>query len=129
MVYFDYNATTPVLPEVREAMLPFFCEFWGNASSAHAAGRRSRDAIEEARSHIASLIGALPGEIVFTSGATESNQTVLRTFLDAHLPVVASEVEHQSILSLIESQAKGQCGELIPVDSDGQLSCPQLQTS
>jgi len=128
MVYFDYNATTPVLAEVRDAMLPYLSDRWGNASSAHVAGRRSRDAIEEARGHIASLICASRDEIVFTSGATESNQTALRTFLDAGSPVVCSAVEHPSVLSLVDTDGNGGEVALVPVDADGQLVCSELQT-
>jgi len=126
MVYLDYNATTPVLPEVRDAMLPYLGDRWGNASSAHVAGKRSRDAIEEARSHIASLICSSPDEIVFTSGATESNQTVLRTFLDAGLPVVCTAVAHPSVLGLVDAEHNGGGEAVIPVDGEGQLVCSEL---
>lgn len=128
VIYLDYNATTPVILEVQEAMLPHFGNSCGNASSAHAMGRKSREAVENARSYVASLIGATPNEIVFTSGATESNQAVLRTFMAAGQSTVCSAVEHQSVVSVIESQAGVQDGNLIPVDVDGQLDCTRLAT-
>ena len=70
--YFDHNATTPVLPEVLEAMLPYLSTHFGNPSSSHVYGRRAREAVERGRAQVAALIGAAPEEIVFTSGATES---------------------------------------------------------
>src|SRR5438874_4064316 len=72
-VYLDYNATTPVEPEVLDAMLPYFSAEFGNASSIHAFGQRARAAVETAREQVAALIGAAPREIFFTSGGTESD--------------------------------------------------------
>ena len=79
-IYFDYNATTPLDPIVREAMLPFLGEIWGNPSSVHQVGRRARAVLDEAREHAALVLGCKPSEIVFTSGGTESaNLAVLGT--------------------------------------------------
>ena len=72
VVYLDHNATTPVAPEVLEAMLPYLTTELGNPSSDHALGRRARHAVDEARATVAALIGAAPEEVVFTSGGTES---------------------------------------------------------
>src|SRR5256885_8784318 len=72
-VYLDFNATTPVEPEVLDAMLPFFSTEFGNAASIHTFGKKSRAAVETAREKVAALIGARPQEIVFTSGGTESD--------------------------------------------------------
>src|SRR6266404_7403607 len=72
-VYLDHNATTPVAPEVLAAMLPYFSEEYGNASSIHTFGQRARGAVEEARESVAALLGARPAEIMFSSGGTESN--------------------------------------------------------
>jgi cysteine desulfurase len=77
-IYMDYNASTPVHPDVLEAMLPFLRERFGNPSSSHAFGRRAHDAMETARASVASLIGARAGEILFTSGGTEANNLAIR---------------------------------------------------
>src|ERR1700722_12668927 len=75
--YLDHNATTPVAPEVLDAMLPYFSEEYGNASSIHTFGQRGRGAVEEARKSVAALLGAQPAEIMFTSGGTESNNQAI----------------------------------------------------
>src|SRR5258706_12630685 len=71
-IYLDHNASTPVRPEVLEAILPYFADLYGNASSVHAFGQEAKGAMEEARAKVAALLNAAPGEIVFTSGGTES---------------------------------------------------------
>ena len=76
-VYFDNNATTPVLPEVFEAMQPYFGEHYGNASSIHHHGQETRAAVERARESVAALVGCRPSEIVFTSGGTEADNLAL----------------------------------------------------
>jgi len=91
--YFDNAATTPVAPEVFAAMEPFFKDRFGNASSIHGWGRQAENAVEEARSQLADLIGAEPEEIVFTSGATEANNWVLRSFSSLSV----SPFEHPSV--------------------------------
>src|SRR5262245_41664514 len=72
-IYLDHNATTPLLPQVWDAMRPLTTETFGNPSSAHAAGRKARQALEDARETVARLLGAFPDEVTFTSGATEAN--------------------------------------------------------
>ena len=76
-VYLDYNATTPVAPEVAEAMRPFLYEFYGNPSSSYTHGQRARQAVLDARRQVAALIGAMPEDIVFTGCATEANNIAL----------------------------------------------------
>jgi cysteine desulfurase len=76
-IYLDYNATTPLLPEAWEAMRPLMTEAFGNSSSAHQAGRKARQALEDARERLASLLGAFPDEVTFTSGATEANNLAI----------------------------------------------------
>src|ERR1700681_3140064 len=78
-IYLDYNATTPVLPAVLSAMVPFFCESPGNPSSAHSAGNEARTAIEYARAQIAELVGAPPDNVLFTSSATEAINTAFHS--------------------------------------------------
>ncbi|MGI9454949.1 MAG: aminotransferase class V-fold PLP-dependent enzyme, partial [Aeoliella sp.] len=101
-VYLDYNATTPIAPEVRETMQSFLAEHFGNPSSDHSLGRASGEAISDAREQLAGLIGADPAEMIFTGGGTESNNAALKgvflgdiSFLRGHL--IISAVEHPAI--------------------------------
>jgi cysteine desulfurase len=98
-IYLDYNATTPVLPEIVEAMLPHLRGHCGNPSSGHVYGRRARAAVEAARQQVAELIGCAHDEIVFTSGGTEANNLALRGAAEAVVrrQVVTSTIEHPSI--------------------------------
>ena len=96
-IYLDYNATTPVLPEVVDAMLPYLREHFGNPSSAHALGRRAREAVEAARVDVASLLECDAGEIIFTSGGTEASNLAIRGVAEARSDrrhVVTSVIEH-----------------------------------
>ena len=102
-VYLDYHATTPVDPRVLEVMLPFFTDLFGNpASSSHAWGWKAQEAVETARRHVAALIGATSREIIFTSGATESNNLAISGVAGAgdgrRRHVVTSAIEHKSVL-------------------------------
>jgi cysteine desulfurase len=103
-VYLDHNATTPLDPRVREAMLPWLGERFGNPSSIHRVGQAARNAVEEAREHVAALIGARPPEVVFTASGTEANDTVVASAVErarrsaaggGHLAI--SAVEHPSV--------------------------------
>jgi cysteine desulfurase len=111
-VYLDYNATTPVDPDVLKAMLPCLCDEFGNPSSAHALGRRARDAVEATRAEVASLIGAFPDEILFTSGGTESSNVAIRGATSAHLArnaIVTTAIEHpatEACCAFLESLGK-----------------------
>jgi cysteine desulfurase len=111
-VYLDYNATTPVDPDVLKAMLPYLGEEFGNPSSAHALGRRARDAVEVARAEVASLIGAMPEEILFTSGGTEANNIAIRGTAStnrARSAIVTTAIEHpatEACCAFLESQGK-----------------------
>lgn len=103
-IYLDANATTPVLPEVVAAMLPYFTEQAGNPSATHQSGQRTRSAVERARSSVAALLHASPKEIVFTSGGTESNNAalfgVLQPYLDRHerAHLITTAIEHHAVL-------------------------------
>ena len=77
-IYMDHSATTPVAPEVLEAMLPYFSEKFGNASSLHSFGLEAKEALEESREKVAGLLGAKPEEIIFTAGGTESDNLALK---------------------------------------------------
>jgi cysteine desulfurase len=111
-VYLDYNATTPVDPDVLKAMLPYLGDEFGNPSSAHALGRRARDAVEAARAEVASLIGASPDEILFTSGGTEANNIAIRgtaSAKPARSAIVTTAIEHpatEACCAFLESQGK-----------------------
>ncbi|MDH5494016.1 MAG: aminotransferase class V-fold PLP-dependent enzyme, partial [Myxococcales bacterium] len=96
-IYLDHNATTPLLPEAVEAMLPFLREHFGNPASAHPAGRRARAGVERARAQVAGLLGCTPAEIVFTSGGTEANNLAIRGVAEARperRSIVTSILEH-----------------------------------
>jgi cysteine desulfurase len=103
-IYLDANATTPLLPEVVDAMRPFWIESFGNPSSAHQSGQRTRSAVEHARASVARFLHCSPKEIVFTSGGTESDNLaltgVLQPFLDKHQPahLITTEIEHHAVL-------------------------------
>jgi cysteine desulfurase len=113
--YFDHNATTPVSPEVLEAMLPVMTEVYGNASSVHHFGQSARKILDESRRRVAALLGVEPDEIVFTSGGTEAdNLAVLGGAQGGH--VVTTTVEHPAVLGAA-AQAGG--ATLVPVDGSG----------
>lgn len=101
-IYLDYNATTPLHPEVLEAMLPFLKEVHGNPSSIHGFGQEARKGLEEAREKVAKLIGVSPGEIVFTSGGTEADNLAIQgvAFSQRHKGrhIITSSVEHHAVL-------------------------------
>jgi cysteine desulfurase len=100
-LYLDHNATTPLLPEAREAMLPYLGNEFGNPSSAHSLGRRARDAVERARGQVARFLGCAPWEVVFTSGGTEANNLAIRGVVAAaktgRRRIVTSTVEHAAV--------------------------------
>ena len=100
--YLDYNASTPILPEVADAMRPFLAAHFGNPSSGHWAGRPAREALETARAQVASLLDCAPDDIVLTSGGSEANNQVIKGIVDrasSHAPeVITTAVEHPSIL-------------------------------
>jgi cysteine desulfurase len=97
-VYLDNNATTPVLPDVFEAMKPFYLEEFGNASSIHHYGQHARAAVEKARGSVAALLNARPAEIVFTSGGTEGDNTAIFGLVTKGEHVITSAIEHSAVL-------------------------------
>jgi len=126
VIYLDHNATTPVAPEVLDAMLPYLTEQYGNPSSDHPLGRRAHTAVDDAREQVASLIGAAPAEIVFTSGGTESNNLAIRGSTAAadavRRRVVTTQVEHPATArpcDLLEAQ--GWTVTRLPVTGRGTL--------
>ena len=133
MIYLDYNATTPVLPEVMEAMRPFFTEDWGNPSSTYKFGYKLKTVIETAREQVADLIGAHPQEVIFTSCATESNNAAIHAALKANpgkRHIITSTVEHSSVLNYCMALAKeGYRVTYLPVDRDGLLTLADLENA
>jgi cysteine desulfurase len=140
-VYLDYNATTPVEPEVLDAMLPYFSGEFGNAASIHTPGQRARAAVETAREQVAVLIGARPQEIVFTSGGTESdNHAVFGVLGAAFLPVssarnadsfphiITTAIEHEAVLNVCQALEKsGVRVTYLATDREGQIDLDALQ--
>src|SRR5690349_9632223 len=98
-VYMDANATTPVLPEVLDAMRPFYESQFGNASSIHQYGQRARAAIETARESVARLLHCRPAEVVFTSGGTEGDNLALAGILKSGDHLITSTIEHHAVLN------------------------------
>ncbi|MBZ5705281.1 MAG: cysteine desulfurase [Acidobacteriia bacterium] len=116
-VYFDNNATTPVLPEVFEAMRPYFGEHFGNASSIHHHGQETRAAVERARESVASLLGCRPSEIVFTSGGTEGDNLAIFGLAQAGDHIITSTIEHHAVLNSCKHLEAAGCEvTYVPVD-------------
>ncbi|MEN6365159.1 MAG: cysteine desulfurase family protein [Rectinema sp.] len=137
-VYMDYNATTPLRPEVRDAMVEAL-DVYANASSMHESGRRARAEIEDARVKVAALVGARdPGSIYFTSGGSESNNTVFATMYDlgrkatvGKVPrrkIITTSIEHPCVLNSAKHlEEEGFPVVFLPVDSDGRIDMARLE--
>jgi cysteine desulfurase len=116
----DANATTPLLPEVLEAMRPYFIEHFGNASSIHQQGQQARAAVEQARESVAALINCRPAEIVFTSGGTESDNMALFGLLSHGDHLITSSIEHHAVLHAAEKLRDRNIEvTFLPVSSEG----------
>ncbi len=130
MIYLDHHATTPCDPRVVQSMLPFFCEHFGNASSAHELGHVAGDAVAQAREEVAALIGARSRDIVFTSGATESNNLAIlglarsaSTCSSTRRRIVTTQVEHKAVLEPChELERQGLNIVRLPVEDTGRVS-------
>ncbi len=127
-VYLDNNATTPVLPEVFEAMRPWFGEHFGNASSIHHHGQETRAAVENARESVAKLLGCSASEIVFTSGGTEADNLALAGLVKAGDHVVTSSIEHHAVLHAAKHLEEIGCNvTVLPVDRRGLVDPADVQ--
>jgi cysteine desulfurase len=132
-IYFDYNATTPLDPKVREAMLPFLGEVFGNPSSVHHIGRKARASLDESRERTAHILCCKPAEIIFTSGGTESNNLAIfgaaRLLRDKGRHLITSTVEHHAVLHCFEYLQKKEGYEVtwLPVDNEGRISPNDLR--
>src|SRR4051812_16088941 len=126
-IYFDYNATTPLDPQVRERMLPFLGPTYGNPSSVHSIGRAARAALDEARDRVATVIKSKPSEVIFTSGGTESNNLAIfgtaRHLRDRGRHLITSKVEHHAVLHCFDYLEKKEMFEVtrLEVDSSGRV--------
>ncbi len=126
-VYADHSATTPLLPEALDAMLPWLKEGFGNPSSLHFFGREARKAVEEARATVAKCIGAEPGEIFFTSGGTEANNWVVKGTKGG---LIVSSYEHHSVLNAAESErTRGRSVAYVAPRSTGNVMPDKLRQS
>lgn len=132
-IYFDYNATTPIDPLVREAMLPFLGGVWGNPSSVHHVGRKARAFLDDFRERTAKVLGCKPSEVVFTCGGTESVNLAIfgtaRLLKPKGRHLITSAVEHHAVLHSCEYLAKKEGFELtvLPVDWSGRVSVVSLE--
>ena len=127
-VYLDNNATTPVLPEVFEAMRPCFGEQFGNASSIHHHGQESRAAVENARESVAKLLGCRASEVVFTSGGTEGDNLALAGLINAGDHVIISSIEHHAVLHAAKRVEETGCNlTVLPVDGHGLVDPADVQ--
>src|SRR6185295_11581266 len=124
-VYFDYNATTPLAPDVTEAVVRATRDVFGNASSVHHFGQQAKATMDEARSAVATLLNADLSEIVYTSGGTESDNFAIRGAAEALEPtgrrhLIASAIEHEAVLNTFKALARrGWTTTLLPVDQSG----------
>lgn len=126
MIYLDYNASTPVDPAVREAMLPYLSEFYGNPSSSHAIGQAVKRAVDKARGQVAAMLGADAEEIVFTSGGTEANNYVIKgvahALKDRGRHIITSTIEHPAVINPCRFlEANGCEVTYVAVDSTGRI--------
>jgi cysteine desulfurase len=142
-VYLDYNATTPVDPQVLDAMLPYFSADFANASSIHTPGQRARAAVETAREQVAALIGARPQEIVFTSGGTESDNHAIFgvaslsstsstsfTSSTSSPHIITTTIEHEAVLNACQALEKqGASVTYLPVDHEGLISLSSVRSA
>lgn len=134
-IYFDYNATTPLDAQVREAMLPFLGDVWGNPSSVHHIGRKARAFLDEFRERMAKVLHCKPSEVIFTSGGTESANLAIfgaaRMLKPRGRHVITSAIEHHAVLHAVEYLAKRDGFEItiLPVDREGLISPEDLRNA
>jgi cysteine desulfurase len=133
-IYLDYNATTPIAPEVAEVMLPYLYGIFGNPSSSHAYGLAAKQAVETARVQVADLIGALPNEIIFTSGGTEANNHAIVGYCKANQErgshIITSSIEHPAVLEVCRAlEGEGFRVTILPVDPFGRVAPRDLKTA
>jgi cysteine desulfurase len=130
-VYLDNAATTPLDPEVFEAMKPFMLEDYGNPSSTHSHGRKVRAAIESSRKKVAELLNCTPGEIIFTSGGTEADNAIIRSAVATYdvKHIISSPIEHHAVTHTVEHLAKSGAIQLhhVNLDTNGHVDLDHLE--
>lgn len=132
MIYLDYNATTPLCDEARDAMRPYFERHYGNPSSVHAAGREARAGVDNARDCLADLLGAKPHELIFTSSGTESNNLAVLGLARAHADhgrhLICASTEHHAVLHAFEHLGRRELFEVtfLPVNGNGRIAPDEL---
>jgi cysteine desulfurase len=127
-VYLDNNASTPVLPEVFEAMQPYYLEKFGNASSVHTFGQHARGAVEKSRAAVAALLNARPAEVVFTSGGTESDNLGIFGLIRRDDHVITSSIEHSAVMNSCKRlEQLGHEVTYLPVNSRGEVEPDELR--
>jgi cysteine desulfurase len=130
-IYLDNAATTPLDPEVFEAMKPFMLEDFGNPSSTHSHGRKVRAAIESSRKKIGELLNCTPGEIIFTSGGTEADNAILRSAVTTYniKTIISSPIEHHAVTHTVEHLGKkGVDVKMVKLDAKGHVDMKDLET-
>jgi cysteine desulfurase len=133
-IYLDYNATTPIDPEVAAAMRPYLDEHFGNPSSSHWYGRRTREAVEQARQQVAQLLQCAPDEVVFTSGGSEANNYAIKgvAFANRHQGnhIITSTVEHPAVIEVCKYlETKGCEVTYVPVDASGRVAVDAIASA
>ena len=133
-IYLDYNATTPVAPEVADAMLPYLKDFFGNPSSAHIYGQQSKKAVDKAREQVAQLLNCHPKDLIFTSGGSESNNYALKGYAFANQDkgrhIITSSIEHPAIIEVCKFlESQGFEVTYLPVDRTGRVSVKDVESA
>lgn len=129
-IYLDHNATTPLLPEVVDAILPYLREHFGNPSSGHTYGLRARSAVAAARAQVAALLGCETDEVLFTSGGTEANNLAIRGIASGRTHIVTTVIEHPATLRTCDwLEAQGGCVFRAGVDSDGRVRLDEVDAA
>ncbi|MCJ7625929.1 MAG: aminotransferase class V-fold PLP-dependent enzyme, partial [Anaerolineaceae bacterium] len=131
-IYLDYNATTPIDREVADVMVPYLYEHFGNPSSSHPYGAKTAQAVANARAQVAGLLGCQPGEVVFTSGGTESNNYAIKGIALANRKrgnhIITSAVEHPAVIQVCEwLRSQGFRISILPVDEYGLVDPDDLE--